>query len=114
MTLLDLDEDLVRLFRDEASGSVDNARLIDANNRAFSDARVETHFGDAFLTVNALLRNEEVFDVIIVDLPDPSHPDLNKLYSARFYAKLNALLAGDGAMTVQSTSPITRRKPLSV
>ena len=105
VTLLDLDEDLVRLFRDEAPGSVDNARLIEVNNRAFSDPRVETRFGDAFLTVDALLKSERVFDTIIVDLPDPSHPDLNKLYSARFYAKLSALLAGDGAMAVQSTSP---------
>ncbi len=110
VTLLDLDEDLVRLFRDEGSGSVNNARLIAANNRAFSDPRIEPRFGDAFLTVNALLRHEEVFDTIIVDLPDPSHPDLNKLYSARFYAKLNALLAGDGAMTVQSTSPYHAKK----
>ena len=105
VTLLDLDEDLVRLFRDEAPGSMDNARLIEVNNRAFSDPRVETRFGDAFLTVDALLKSERVFDTIIVDLPDPSHPDLNKLYSARFYAKLSALLAGDGAMAVQSTSP---------
>ena len=105
VTLLDLDEDLVRLFRDKAPGSVDNARLIEVNNRAFSDPRVETRFGDAFLTVDALLKSEQVFDAIIVDLPDPSHPDLNKLYSARFYAKLRALLAGDGAMVVQSTSP---------
>jgi spermidine synthase len=46
-----------------------------------------------------------LYDSIIVDLPDPSHPDLNKLYSARFYAKLKTLLTGGGAMVVQSTSP---------
>ena len=34
VTLLDLDEDLVRLFRDEVSGSVDNARLIEAEHSA--------------------------------------------------------------------------------
>jgi len=105
VTLLDLDEGLVRLFREPMSEPVDNVRLLAANEGSFSDPRVEFRFGDAFLSVDELLRNETLFDAIVVDLPDPSHPDLNKLYSARFYAKLHGLLAGDGAMVVQSTSP---------
>jgi len=32
----------------------------------------------------------------VIDLPDPSHPDLNKLYSVYFYQRLKELLAGDG------------------
>ncbi len=105
--LLDLDEKLVKLFRDPMveDGEVVNQRLIDANEGSFSHSVVETRFGDAFLSIDKLLQSEEVFDTIIVDLPDPSHPDLNKLYSSRFYAKLHTLLAGDGAMVVQSTSP---------
>jgi spermidine synthase len=108
--LLDLDEDLVRLFREPMTEPVDNSRLLAANGGSFSDPRVEFHFGDAFLSVDELLRNEVLFDTIIVDLPDPSHPDLNKLYSTRFYAKLHGLLAGDGAMVVQSTSPYHAKK----
>ena len=46
-----------------------------------------------------------MFDTIIVDLPDPSHPDLNKLYSVNFYYRLNHLLSMDGAFVIQSTSP---------
>ncbi len=114
VTLLELDEEVVRLFRDsvqtpgvQTPGS--NARLITANSGSFSDPRVEIRFNDAFLSVDDLLREEAVFDTIIIDLPDPSHPDLNKLYSARFYAKLHSLLAGDGALVAQSTSPYHAR-----
>jgi spermidine synthase len=45
-----------------------------------------------------------------VDLPDPSHPDLNKLYSTYFYNRLRHLLSGDGVLAVQSTSPFHARK----
>ena len=108
VTLLDLDRDLVALFKTpllDDAGKVVNQRLMTANQNAFNDARVQTVFGDAFINMDALIRAEQVFDVIIIDLPDPSHPDLNKLYSSRFYHKVFNVLAGDGAMVVQSTSP---------
>ncbi len=105
--LLDLDREIVAFFSRPVTVEkrVINERLLALNRHAFADPRVEVRFGDAFLSVDALLRAEEHFDTILVDLPDPSHPDLNKLYSARFYAKLMHLLAGDGALAVQSTSP---------
>lgn len=107
VVLLELDERLVELFKTPLEGEAGriSRRLLEANQYAFSDPRVTTRFGDAFLSVDTLLQQEQRFDTIIVDLPDPSHPDLNKLYSARFYAKLGGLLAGDGALAVQSTSP---------
>jgi len=107
VVVLDLDEDLVDFFSHpvERDGRLINQRLLDLNRYSFQDPRVQVRFGDAFLSVDELLRSEEHFDAIIVDLPDPGHPDLNKLYSARFYAKLKSLLSGDGAMSVQSTSP---------
>ena len=49
------------------------------------------------------------FDAIIVDLPDPSHPDINKVYSEFFYARLKELLSADGAIAIQSTSPFHTR-----
>lgn len=45
------------------------------------------------------------FDVVIVDLPDPSSVELAKLYSREFYRDLGRLLAKDGVMVVQATSP---------
>ena len=107
VVLLDLDRELVDFFSRplEVDGKVVNQRFLALNERAFSDPRVEVRIGDAFLTVDRLLHAGEHFDTIIVDLPDPGHPDLSKLYSARFYAKLRTLLYGDGVMSVQSTSP---------
>ena len=105
--LLDLDESMVDFFTEpyEKNGKIVNEALLTLNKQSFSDARVDVRIGDAFLSIDTLLANEEVFDTIIVDLPDPNHPDLNKLYSSRFYAKLKHLLSGDGAISVQSTSP---------
>jgi len=112
--LLDLDEELVEFFT-HPNGSNDNTAFIKMNNGSFSDPRVQTRFGDAWLGVDTLITEGRRFDVIIVDLPDPNHPDLNKLYSTGFYNKLRNVLTGDGAMVVQSTSPYhAKRTFLSV
>ena len=105
--LVDIDHSLIEFFTSpqQKNGRIINQALLDLNQHSFSDPRVHVHFGDAFLKVDELIRDGKIYDTIIVDLPDPSHPDLNKLYSARFYAKLKTLLAGDGALVVQSTSP---------
>lgn len=105
--LVDIDETIINFFTKPfiEDGKVINQALLVLNQHAFSDERVQTHFGDAFNRVDSFIQQGRLYDTIIVDLPDPSHPDLNKLYSARFYAKLKNLLAGDGAMVVQSTSP---------
>ncbi len=107
VVLLDLDRDLIALFKTPKieQGKVLNQRLIDANQGAFNDHRVQTLFGDAFISINNLIREGQLFDTVIIDLPDPNHPDLNKLYSVRFYQKVLNVLTGDGAMVVQSTSP---------
>ncbi|MCK4707201.1 MAG: polyamine aminopropyltransferase, partial [Gammaproteobacteria bacterium] len=105
--LVDIDETIIDFFAKPfiEEGKVINQALLELNKYAFSDERVHTHFGDAFNRVDSFIQQGRLYDAIIVDLPDPSHPDLNKLYSARFYAKLKTLLAGGGAMVVQSTSP---------
>lgn len=45
------------------------------------------------------------YDVIICDFPDPSSPDLAKLYSMHFYGSLLKKLSHDGFIVQQSTSP---------
>ncbi|NOX43813.1 MAG: polyamine aminopropyltransferase [Gammaproteobacteria bacterium] len=107
VTLIDLDKAIVDFFSQSKAleGDEVNTRLLELNQKSFSDPRVTLLFGDAYNKVDELLQAEQIFDTIIIDLPDPNHPDLNKLYSARFYAKLKQLLAGDGAMAIQSTSP---------
>lgn len=104
VTLVDLDQDLVELFSEPAETPLEE-ELIALNNKAFSNQNVRTIFGDAFNVIDDLRMEGAFYDVILVDLPDPSHPDLNKLYSQSFYQKLKALLTADGAIAVQSTSP---------
>lgn len=107
VTLVDLDKKMIDLF----SGKDANApkgisdRLLTLNQSAFLDKRVEVIIADAFIQVEELIRQQRHFDVIIVDLPDPNHPVLNKLYSDYFYTRLRELLNGDGVLAVQSTSP---------
>ncbi|MEE8057688.1 MAG: polyamine aminopropyltransferase [Pseudomonadales bacterium] len=107
VTLIDLDPDMVALFsgRDPLAPTAVNQRLTDLNENAFNDDRVQVIFGDAFVEVEKLVSARRHFDAIIVDLPDPSHPDINKVYSDFFYARLKQLLSGDGAIGIQSTSP---------
>jgi len=112
VTLIDLDEGMVSLFKGEdpdAPADVEQA-LLNLNQDAFNDPRVSIIIGDAFIEVEKLVSEGRHFDSIIVDLPDPSHPDLNKLYSDFFYARLKELLSGDGALAVQSTSPYHAKK----
>jgi len=45
------------------------------------------------------------WDVIIIDMPDPSTPELAKLYSKEFYKKVKLHLSLHGMMVVQATSP---------
>jgi|GEM_PF-108859 len=107
VTLIDLDPDMVALFggKDPLAPAAVNQRLTALNENAFNDDRVQLIFGDAFIEVEKLVSAKRHFDTIIVDLPDPSHPDINKVYSEFFYARLKELLSGDGAIGIQSTSP---------
>jgi spermidine synthase len=108
VTLLDLDESLVNLFKNPVysdGGEQINKDLILLNNRAFWDERVKVIYGDAYLNIKKLIKENKKFGAIIIDLPDPSHPDLNKLYTTDFYKKINYLLTDSGAVAIQSTSP---------
>jgi len=51
-----------------------------------------------------------LFDVAIVDFPDPNSYAVGKLYTSRFYSLLLRRLEPDGAVSVQSTSPLFARK----
>ena len=61
------------------------------------------------LNIDAVRFLEQVpglFDVILIDFPDPNAPELSKLYSLQFYRLLRAKLALDGIFVQQSTSPV--------
>ncbi|MCG8638054.1 MAG: polyamine aminopropyltransferase [Desulfobacterales bacterium] len=70
-----------------------------------AEVRVMNVDADKFLG-----RIKGFWDVIIVDMPDPSTPELTKLYSREFYIKARRHLSGKGIMAVQATSPYLARE----
>lgn len=50
-------------------------------------------------------KNEQRWDVVIIDFPDPSSVELSKLYSQQFYRQLRSHLSNNAFVSVQSTSP---------
>ena len=47
-----------------------------------------------------------LYDVIIIDFPDPNNQDLSKLYSEIFYQNIRKKLSADGIFVQQATSPV--------
>ena len=99
-TLVDLDAKITELFRN-------NSLLKKLNAASFSDPRVSVVNQDAWKFLES---SQTLYDVIIVDLPDPNNVSLSRLYSKRFYTLVEDHLAYSGAMVAQSTSPMYARK----
>ncbi|WP_040644096.1 polyamine aminopropyltransferase [Pseudoalteromonas tunicata] len=113
-TLVDLDGQLLSLFglsnQPYQAPQPLKEKLTALNHNALNDPRANVIVADAFLEVERMLDRGLLFDTIIIDLPDPNHPDLNKLYSDYFYNHVKQLLAPDGALVIQSTSPYHAKK----
>jgi spermidine synthase len=101
VTLVELDPHMTRLFKDKPL-------LASLNDRALSSPKVETVNADAFAWLDA--NRESLFDVIVVDFPDPTNFALGKLYSTTFYRLLDQHLAAGGFAAVQTTSPLIARR----
>ena len=100
VTLVDLDPAITRLFRD-------HPRLSALNEGALDDPRVTVVNEDAFEFLKA---DDALYNVILIDLPDPKNPSLSKLYSLAFYTSAARRLARDGVLVTQATSPVYARK----
>lgn len=110
VTLIDLDAELIKLFSETDDMTDYQQALVALNQHAFEDERLTVINGDAFIEVSHLVEANVLFDTIIVDLPDPSHPDLDRLYTDHFYSRLKSLLSGNGVLVIQSTSPYHAKK----
>lgn len=86
--------------------------FIKLNNNSLQDPRVEVINKDAYIF---LKQSDQLFDVIIIDLPDPKNVELARLYTREFYQAASRHLARGGAMVTQATSPFfSRRAFLSI
>jgi len=72
------------------------------NANAFADPRVEAIHADAWAW---LQRHGDLYDVILIDLPDPSTETLARLYTEAFYQRVARRLSVGGVMATQATSP---------
>jgi spermidine synthase len=100
ITLVDLDPAVTALFRDHD----DLARL---NGNSLRDPRVKIVNADAWTYLET---TDAVFDVVILDLPDPKSLTLSKLYSLQFYNLLAERVAGQGVIVTQAGSPVFARE----
>ena len=96
ITLVDLDPEMTHLFRD-------TPQLARLNGGALSSPKLRVANADAFRWVR---QAKGPYDAIIVDFPDPTEFSLGKLYTENFYREVSRLLAQDGVMAIQSTSPL--------
>jgi spermidine synthase len=94
VTVVDLDPAVTELARREPIATL--------NQRSLFDERVTVINADA---MNWLQGDVGLWDVAIVDFPDPHSFSVGKLYTRTFYERLAARLAPDGAIAVQSTNP---------
>jgi predicted membrane-bound spermidine synthase len=76
--------------------------ISELNEGSFFDNRV--HFAPGTI-YDFLLTEQQHFDVIIANLPDPETKEVSKLYTKEFFKKLSNLLTTCGIMVIQSASP---------
>ena len=100
VTLVELDPNMTRLFSTHET-------LKRLNSGALSSPKLTIVNTDAF---QWLQQTQEMFDVIVVDLPDPTNFSIGKLYTNSFYALLEQRLAASGYAVVQTTSPLVARE----
>ena len=100
ITLVDLDPEMLDVFRH-------HPLLTGINKSSLSDPRVHLVNADAFVW---LQHTGQMFDLAIVDFPDPSNYSVGKLYTTSFYKSLGRHLNPHGIVSVQSTSPLFARR----
>jgi spermidine synthase len=98
--LVDIDPEMTRIFSQEP-------RLRQLNQNSLSHAKLKIKHLDAYKFAE---QDQAFYDLILVDLPDPSHTALSKLYSQGFYELLKRRLSLAGVMVTQSTSPFFARE----
>ncbi|MCB0275059.1 MAG: polyamine aminopropyltransferase [Calditrichaeota bacterium] len=95
VVLVDLDPAMTRL-------AATHPEFLRLNLGSLSDPRVRVINRDAY---SFLEESNEIFDVILIDLPDPKTVGLSRLYSQEFYHLVSRQLTPGGVMVTQASSP---------
>lgn len=99
VTLVDLDPTITTLFKT-------HPLLSKLNHHAYDNPKVSVINQDAWKFMES---SQNLYDVIIIDLPDPNNISLSRLYSQSFYRLLSSHLSRAGAMVTQASSPMFSR-----
>ncbi|MDV7339917.1 polyamine aminopropyltransferase [Terasakiella sp. A23] len=101
ITLVDLDPAVTKL-------ATENTHVTRLNENSLTrDNRVRVLNKDAF---TFLKDRRQLYDLIVIDLPDPNNTELARLYTQEFYRLAKSNLSEDGVLVTQSTSPFYARK----
>jgi spermidine synthase len=100
ITLVELDPNMTNLFANDPAMS----RL---NGGSLHSPKLHIVNTDAF---QWLQQGDDMFDVVIVDFPDPTNFSIGKLYTNSFYALLGQRLSASGYAVIQTTSPLVARQ----
>ena len=96
LTLVDLDPAMTRLARQDTI-------FLSINQGSLNDPRVRVVNQDAYQFIK---NSGDLYDAVIIDLPDPKSVSLSRLYSLGFYKMVEKHLKPFGSMVTQSTSPL--------
>src|SRR6266851_2130863 len=94
-TLVDLDPSMTRLGQTFGP-------IVALNGGSLNDRRVSVINADGF---QFLAQSRDLYQAIIVDLPDPRNENVARLYSREFYSLIQQHLARGGLFVTQSSSP---------
>ncbi len=100
ITLVDLDPAVTQLFQA-------NPLLRKLNQDALQNPKLNIVNADAW---KFLEHNTSLFDLILIDLPDPNNVSLSRLYSDSFYQLVKQHTSQAGIIVTQATSPLYARK----
>jgi len=100
VTLVDLDSAVTKLF-------TNNDMLAKLNKHSLSSPKLNIVNQDAWKYIE---KSNQLYDVIVIDLPDPNNLSIGRLYSQTFYRLLSSHLSKSGAMVTQATSPMYSHK----
>ncbi len=100
VTIVDLDSVVTDLF-------TETKMLRELNQGSLHDERVNVQNRDA---MEFLAESNQTYDVILIDLPDPSESALAKLYSEAFYRLCLKHLSAGGVLATQATSPFRSKE----
>ena len=96
ITLVDLDPMMTKIFKEHET-------LSKLNDNAYDNKKVTVVNQDAWKFMETA---QKLYDVIILDLPDPNNLSLSRLYSQTFYKILANQLSRTGVMVTQASSPM--------